>query len=200
MQLDRVTITGADNSISPEARIIISQAYPWVEWGILVSASSQGAPRFPTGMWIFELQELARQHLLQLSLHICGRWVRKLLTGINELPVGLLGEFQRVQLNFHAERTLCIPQNLWKALQNYHDRQFIFQLDDAGGNAHLEALLGENPLLGPSLDAVALFDTSGGAGILPSAWPQPVMMANDTEYAYHGYAGGLGPDNLAEQL
>ena len=34
---------------------------------------------------------------------------------------------------------------------------------------------------------------SGGAGILPNAWPQ----ARD---CYCGYAGGLSPDNIEEQL
>ena len=38
MILDRVTITGADDSIHVEQLAELSQAYPYVEWGILVSA------------------------------------------------------------------------------------------------------------------------------------------------------------------
>jgi phosphoribosylanthranilate isomerase len=44
------------------------------------------------------------------------------------------------------------------------------------------------------IDAVPLFDLSGGAGILPEQWPEPI------EGVYCGYAGGLSPENVAEQL
>jgi hypothetical protein len=40
----------------------------------------------------------------------------------------------------------------------------------------------------------ALFDTSGGAGVLPQEWPVP---AKDF---WCGYAGGLGPFNVIEQV
>ena len=41
--------------------------------------------------------------------------------------------------------------------------------------------------------AVPLFDLSGGAGILPESWPK-------AKGEYCGYAGGLSPENLEEQL
>jgi len=53
MKLDRVTITGADNSVENMHEIFdLSQQFPFVEWGILVSHSSVGKPRFPSLMWI----------------------------------------------------------------------------------------------------------------------------------------------------
>jgi hypothetical protein len=40
----------------------------------------------------------------------------------------------------------------------------------------------------------ALFDKSGGAGILPTEWPE---LLNGIKC---GYAGGLSPENLEEQI
>ena len=42
--------------------------------------------------------------------------------------------------------------------------------------------------------AYPLFDMSGGNGVLPNTWPQPI------DKLFCGYAGGLGPENLKEQL
>jgi hypothetical protein len=47
-----------------------------------------------------------------------------------------------------------------------------------------------------------------GAGILPREWPKPIYLdvhpgddgCGVQQHRYHGYAGGLGPDNLAEQI
>ena len=45
------------------------------------------------------------------------------------------------------------------------------------------------------LNAVALFDHSGGKGRVPRHWtPIP------HQEVFTGYAGGLGPDNLADEL
>jgi len=103
-----------------------------------------------------------------------------------------------MQLNFHAENTQCIAPKFFAALRTLNPRQFIFQIDGANGNQHLESLYAEND--DGSVDAVPLFDISGGAGILPAQWPKPQYMSTDTDHCYHGYAGGLGPDNLETQL
>lgn len=199
MNLDRVTITGADNSIPAHDLVQLSMEYPFVEWGILVSKSNEGAPRFPSGDWISHLLSKCEGEQVKLSLHVCGRWVRSLLVGNNEIPPFMLShQFQRVQLNFHAERVGCEPRRLHAALLALKPRQFIFQIDGAYGNAHLEALYGENET--SYVDAVPLFDISGGAGVLPGDWPKPQYMETPEQHVYHGYAGGLSPDNLADQL
>jgi hypothetical protein len=206
MNFDRVTITGADDSVSVAGLLELSREFPFVEWGILVSMSHGGVvpfdPRFPSNEWIRRLQEATRpQQQVQLSLHVCGHWTRQLLLGINEIPLWLLHCFQRVQLNFHAENTHCRPAELHQALLALGPRQFIVQIDGALGNQHLQSVYAVNAVNDVSMvDAVPLFDVSGGAGIVPSEWPQPQYMNTDVEHCYHGYAGGLGPDNLEEQL
>lgn len=203
--IDRVTITGPDDSIKPADLIPLTEEFPFVEWGILVSAGNVGSPRFPSMKWMAEMRELQEEggplNHAHVSLHLCGRWVRKLLLGIVEIPTNDLPCHDRMQLNFHAENTPCDPEGLCSALwQRFHPREFIFQIDGNGGNAHLDSLWDWMDKVNRRMSAVALFDVSGGAGILPREWPKPIWLKSDSQYAYHGYAGGLGPDNLAEQI
>lgn len=203
MNLDRVTITGPDDSIRPDELIPLSQEFPFVEWGILFSKSQTGSARFPSFDWMMGLRTVARTAPISLSLHLCGQYVRQILIGETPQDVwSVIDAYDRVQLNFHAERNECKPVECLKALVAFSDhgrRQFIFQIDGERGNKHLEAIYGEMDKV-DDIDAVGLFDVSGGAGILPAEWPKPEYMTTDQDYAYHGYAGGLGPDNLAEQI
>src|SRR5205085_2594517 len=119
----------------PSDLIPLTKEFPFVEWGILASASQRGkSPRFPGVAWVQELRSL--DYPMNLSLHLCGRWVRELLMGRNILPGDEIDPaFQRVQLNFHAENTPCDPEAFCQALLSVgKNRQFIFQIDGAGGN------------------------------------------------------------------
>lgn len=209
MRLDRVTITGADDSIRPQDLLPLTKDFPWVEWGILASAkNSIGGPRFPTLGWMCQFREMVIAEGIKPSLHLCGRWTRQLLIGeIDPTVLQLVSGYARVQLNFHAERSKCEPDRAMKALCRIRecskygdDLEFIFQMDGATGNEHMEDIASHyvNAYGDPS-NFFGLFDVSGGAGVLPKQWPEPMYHA-DGVYDYHGYAGGLGPDNLDEQL
>lgn len=191
--LNRVTITGADDSTSIPDLVAISAIYPFVEWGILVSKRQEGGPRFPRHDWIERFSLAAEKHKLSVSMHVCGLWVRQMF--VNELDwreLSLcLGVAQRIQINTHAERhvsTTGLVESLGLAshLSPAGRRQFIFQWD--GVNDHLA-----HAVAAYGLDVAALFDTSGGAGILPDSWPSGIQLPC-------GYAGGLGPDNVVRQL
>jgi len=200
MNLDRVTITGADDSVEPSDLLALSREHPFVEWGLLVSASNTGTPRFPSYRWLLSLVEqcivaAVNYREPRLSLHFCGRWVRGLLLGQQPegMPHWFTGpQFQRMQLNFHGETLPCVPEAFGKALGDFQDKQIIFQIDGHMGQSFLASVADER---GNPFDAVPLFDCSHGAGVLPGTWPAPFCPKT-----YHGYAGGLGPDNLAEQL
>jgi hypothetical protein len=95
----------------------------------------------------------------------------------------------RVQLNFHSYvHGLCRAffDLTREASANSH-WQLIFQLDGVNNGLFEQAKAA-------GLDAVPLYDLSGGKGILPSQWPQQVACV------YTGYAGGLGPDNVVDQI
>lgn len=192
MKFDRVTITGADDSVSPQALIDLSMRFPFVEWGILYSAKQEGAPRFPGKAWRERLQFDARGLPVNLSLHLCGRRLRDLLVGTNSLPVGLTEGFQRMQLNFHAEDIDWHLVPFVDALAALGLPSYIFQID---GNRGQDLLAEVEGCGGHCFEPVPLFDLSHGAGVVAEQWPQP--FSPDT---YHGYAGGLGPENLEHEI
>lgn len=190
--LQRVTITGADDTTSIPWMMGLSARYPFLEWGILISQSRTATPRFPSRDWILDLVEAAERNpgILDLCMHLCGHSVRQLLMGVldwSELPNGLLGVCQRVQINTHAEHVPSSVDMAQNILQVQEQRQFIFQWD--GVNDHLSLAM-----KAMGVNAAALFDTSGGAGRLPRSWPKPSPLLPC------GYAGGLGPDNVADQV
>ena len=208
MQLDRVTLTGADDSVSVNDLIRLSSEFPFVEWGILVHqatasvSTSSWAPRWPSLSWLMGLQSQSGHiHRMQLSLHLCGHWVRELLVGRNHIPASFFDEFQRVQLNFHAENTPCETVAFHQALRPNRlrvVRSFSRLTTTAATNTWRHC--GTRLTGGGHIDTVPLFDVSGGAGVVPHEWPKPSYMANDSDYVYHGYAGGLGPDNVLSEL
>jgi phosphoribosylanthranilate isomerase len=186
--IDRVTVTGADDSNGVEDLVEIQKMYPFVEWGILLSKHSEGSYRFPSAEWIEGLKPVADK--LTLSGHLCGRWVRDICDGHNTVyedrPL-FTGLFQRYQLNFHAYQHRIKDEAAFVgAARSLCAKQVIFQFDDVNNK-----LLGKARAKG--IDAAPLFDTSGGAGVLPGEWPEALDV-------YSGYAGGLSPENLPEQM
>jgi hypothetical protein len=204
--LERVTITGADDTVSPTHLLQVSAAYPFVEWGVLVSATNSSVPRYPSQLWRSLLADAmaANESSLNVSVHVQGRWLRNLLLGDKEdLVVGggrLLKLAQRVQLNFHGaaldyDETKFLIELMAMPLAHGFTKQFLFQVDGNQGLPLLQRVMQYHT----GLDLVALHDTSHGAGILPEEWP--VFYAQtDKPGLQIGYAGGLGPDNLAEQI
>lgn len=189
MHLDRVTITGADDSVAPEDLIILGERYPFVEWGILFSGSRQGTARYPSADWLARLGKLAGK-LPNLCAHLCGTWVRNIVlegaptwwSKYEPLPV----IFKRVQLNFHGQFHKAgpvFPPRL-RRLGMIH-QEFILQHDGVNDGTILS--------LAKDLPVVPLFDRSGGAGVVPASWPAPI-------WRYQGYAGGLGPDNIEDEI
>ena len=189
MYIHTLTITGADDKVRPEFLYGVSACAPEevsVEWGILASESKAGSPRYPSMEWILRLLEiLDNQNGMTAALHICGNWMREILLG--NMPLDLdFSRFRRIQFNFkdtipyNSEKFI----NLWETYFSYN--ALIFQVN-MRGNLVYQALVdkGERP-------QSCLFDCSGGTGKL-SPWRKVVEGSP-------GYAGGLTPDNLEEQL
>lgn len=207
MILDRVTFTGADDSIQPADLLPLTRDFPFVEWGILYSEKHSGSSRFPSDEWIAELEATKFPLGTQLSMHLCGQVLRDLASGNftnDESLPPFWFMFDRAQLNWHGERVknasfplIAKSLKFWSDFkqQTFGNRpQFIFQAD--GRN---DDLLGEATGF-EEFDGVILFDRSHGGGVSPDSWPKPIYMSNDVDHCYHGYAGGLGPDNLADEI
>lgn len=192
--LNRVTITGADDSIRPEELIAVSRRFPWVEWGILFSDSNQGnfvdggrdaVPRYPTLAWLKELMDLNPQ--IHLSAHLCGKYVKDVCGGNwswMEKNPGVESLFGRIQLNF-ADMSVNHVEQMRTALADMRiaGKQIIFGCKNAVHTIRQNFM---------DMNVAPLFDASGGKGLL-GEWPVHPGF-------YCGYAGGLAPDNLREQL
>jgi len=195
--LERVTITGADDSISADSLAALSFEYPYVEWGILVSKSNEGQPRYPSRKFRDQLLNWTAQRDFNLSVHVQGAWLRALLLG-DGAPLAdgcglLILAAQRLQFNFHGGKVDYDALALARELEALAlvEKQFLFQHDGCDGADIMKNVLGREP----ELDCVPFYDMSHGAGVLPERWP-----ATEYDNKYVGYAGGLGPKNLAEQI
>jgi len=201
MIIDKVTITGADDATDIQEMLEFSRRFDRIEWGILLSETKMGTPRYPSKEWLARLHPhgkmmdpvfyamptglLMRMHL---AMHVCGKWTKNILKNApDEFVYKTAWNFDRIQMNFsHGEefdpefaKSLSIGTN--------NDKQYIFQVGKAGDNPAMR-------LAQESLDVAVLFDRSGGKGKSPDEWPAPL------EGLYCGYAGGLNPDNITEEL
>lgn len=187
MNLARVTITGADDNTSVTQLLDLSDEYEFVEWGILVSRSQAGGYRFLSERWMEQLASEASPNVM-ISMHLCGDWVRQLLMGVldwSNTP-GLRYYAQRIQINTHAIPHLT-KIDMFNNMEQLGDREFIMQADGV-----MDHLAYAGPKYG--VNCSILFDTSHGAGISPTSWPRQI------DGFYCGYAGGIGPQNIAEEL
>lgn len=189
MRLITATVTGADNSINPSELVPITKRFGYVEWGILLSKTQQGNPRYPNMEWLKSLYAVWQKHAIPLSAHVCGEWARDFCAGKPTVhqDLGELWEmFDTIQLNIHKFRSLINQGDFIQCLKKFKDKQFIvpFAFDD--------------PLLtimeNSGIHVFSLYDPSGGEGKTQENWPLPI------EGKFCGYAGGLVPELLHSQL
>lgn len=199
MNLERVTITGADDKVSHDDIIKISQQFPFVEWGILFSPSRTGQQRYPTLEWVKGLKDkIETGAKIKFSAHLCGDYTKEMLeTGDNPLiqrsnEFQMVGDmFKRVQLNFNASKhTVC--DKFYDFIKKYGGSDdkvhFIIQSNKANHYVCQEIISRQIPVH-------FLWDSSGGRGIADNEeWALPFFQH------FTGYAGGLNPDNLKEKL
>lgn len=193
MKLKFVTLTGADDKTDPLAMLELSKKYKYAEWAILFSQSKAGVPRYPSIDWVEKALPILSS--CNLSAHLCGKWVDDANKGhITFLDdEDMFDAFDRVQLNMDKDKILKVLKwetDLWDCafekpviLGGAYQKYKIHIPTDAF------MLHGVNPL----------FDCSGGNGILAKEWPAPPLHEYDSPL-FCGYAGGLGPDNIEEEL
>lgn len=186
MNINRVTITGADDNIDISLMKQFSAKYPFLEWGILFTQSKIGEPRFPTASWRQDFAELK----LRASAHFCGFFSRQILENQNfQLLTNYSKIFKRFQLNYN-----------FKASKGYDLKPL---LEFAKENPSIEIILQYNNSNKKVLDKYAkeypsnihfLYDSSGGRGIAMKEVGAPLFKA------YTGYSGGITPDNVIDIL
>jgi hypothetical protein len=166
-----ITFTGVDEYTDAAGLVELANDYP-VEFGLLFSPSRQGRePRYPA---IHTIEWLTDELPLRWAAHLCGGDARNWL--YEDRCEHDLSDFHRVQIN-------TADPNIQPSL-----------IGNQAAKRNLRAILqcrGPFPRVA-SVDV--LFDASGGRGISPDSWPSP------TRTTFCGYAGGLGPANVAQAV
>ena len=176
-----VTLTGIDQSTDLDRAIELSRQHELLEWGILLGGTP--TPRYPSIPFIQEWADRADRAGIPVALHLCGRFARAWIDNDPEV-VSLANQFGRVQVNVVAARTNV--DALVEAVRAQRHSNVITQHNDA--NQVITERLSDVPTHS------ILFDASGGRGVAPEQWPVPVPGKAC------GYAGGMGPLNVREEL
>lgn len=164
-----ITFTGVDGYTDPAGLVQLADDYP-VEFGLLFSPKRQGfETRYPK---LEVISWLTAELPLHWAAHLCGGDARAWL--YEAYCAHDLSNFLRVQIN--TTDPMIRPTSVANMAMARNLRAIL-------------QCRGEFP---PVASVDVLFDTSGGLGIKPQDWPVAV---NTT---FCGYAGGLGPDNVAE--
>jgi hypothetical protein len=190
--LDRISLTGADDKTSLAALAQLGEQYPFVEWALLYVPHNEGAPRNPTQRW---RQAFFDARLSGYSaVHLCGRLAfEQLLEGT--LPAELL-EADRLQLNINARKADFSDAEVLAVFNTALGLGPDVILQYHEGTAGLiQRFLREIPLADKARVHVLLDDSRGTGQVLGVA-RAPVELNG----AYCGFAGGLGPDNIASVL
>lgn len=189
MNLSHCTLTGVDEPTDLSRLAELSAEFPFAEWGLLYSPTRQGQPgRYPSvGTLLRAFRELPSH--VRVALHICGRGVQDLLDEepvVHELVMAVARRQGRIQLNFNQRRNQLHLDGLRKWMDKHDGITVITQHNEA--NAAVHGAFREQG------NHAVLFDASGGQGLSPEGWQEPLPGTPC------GYAGGLGPNNLRREL
>lgn len=170
--MNRITLTGADERTDVARLVDLVQRHPALEVGLLYTATPEGRPRYPSLDW---LQRTAAALSGRCAVHVCGTRARQQLIA-GELEA-LTAHAPRIQVNglLTADDVVACAERVGTLITQHHDK-----------NAALASIVVRNHAL--------LVDASGGRGVMPEAWCRPRTVKAV------GFAGGLGPDNLAREL
>lgn len=193
-----VTITGADDGVEPAALVALSRDFPFVEWGVLFSATRHGEPRYPSSDWLVALHtekqqdRVADRPRLRLSAHFCGKCASETLSGLSRW-MDAAEDFDRVQINGWVPGAIGLQR-----IAKKYPHELILQVRSPDRVAEAEAEAAALPRCS------LLIDPSGGRGrtLDLSGWPrprgdQPILGRDGVTF---GIAGGFDPDNVASAM
>ena len=200
MDLQFVTISGANEHTNVPDLVQLLEDYPIAEIGVQVSDEkcTYGSPRFN---WIKNLVYYVNYFRLSVNaaLHVNLKWVEAISQGkiVPELWDLLAyrdtnGDyfFKRIQLNFKIGREEVSPdkEKLAALISNLKGRKVILSYNESNAK-----LIREFYCNGVRFDC--LYDGSFGKGIEPEKRQIPAFAD-----IVQGYAGGISPDNVCSVL
>lgn len=198
-----ISLTGIDAHTDLDALGELSMMGPVVEFGVLYlnEKADVNSSRYPDAETREKfLNYRVNGQPLRLAAHLCGRSVfESILDPKRRLAIiEDIKRYDRVQLNVNARTTYfedCSVEDLFKILNQYGITT-ILQMHNRSRKI-VNKYLDSQSIHGEYKNVNILFDKSGGFGRLPDSWEKPVPY-NST--SFYGYAGGLGPDTLGDQI
>ncbi len=191
MRLSKITVSGANEFTDAQNLLSLCEKYPFSEIGIQVSGDKAyfGSARY---WWIWALCSLASRQA-QIALHLNKDWAEKFCDGkIPSEVQNLLHNFpiiKTIQLNFKIGREKTPDlDTLLDTMKRCYSRHFILSYNESNKD-----FIHQLYQTGFKFDC--LFDDSFGEGIAPAKRLAPIFPD-----IYQGYAGGLSPDNIVEEL
>ena len=184
--ITRCTITGL-NDVGLILQVNgLFREFPFLEIGVPFSETRAGREnRFPSPG---DVMAIVQQLEGPVALHVCGRAVENVILGNSQGSANSLARHEkvgRVQLNLNARaKWLPAPDIIDAAIRGFR-KPVITQENSANRDLNRQ-------LTAPNHQV--LFDSSGGLGIAPECWPKPIPGKAC------GFAGGLGPQTIAEQI
>lgn len=185
MPIKYCSITGADDAVDVNDLNALAREFPFVEWAILLMQSRAGQARFPTTGWIENFAQ--KNECTNAAMHLCDDALLGFVAGKREV-FELMDGFNRIQLNlkFGDVKDKIDMAELIARVKESPRWQFILQY--AKGSEDLLPKFKDVP------NHAVLFDESAGCGELPESWQAPIAGH------FCGYAGGLNPDNVGQNL
>jgi hypothetical protein len=182
-------MTGVDEHTDVDRLNDLSWRFPFVEWGLLFSASAGGTTdkgnRYPT---VRHMMPRGKRICGNVAVHLCGRWARQAARRDAQALFGmatiLVPGTRRVQLNISNE-----PEQL-----------LMHEITVAALHTNTEVIIQTRNFASPAADphrAVAvhlLHDCSGGRGLY-TPFEAPPKRLHSSCHAL-GFAGGIGTENI----
>ena len=204
-QLRALGFCGADDSVHPHHLVVLANAFPLVEFGVLFRPDSEGQPRYATRAWVERLAAAAANKTLKLAAHLCASRVQDVLKGETAFVSQLVRDwgFGRVQINattvngVDTSRLRESVPNLCRVIEAFPEAEFILQKNDET-EPLWQGLLDyykQHASKGLPANVSMLVDESKGTGVVAKSWPR----ASDAPCPI-GYAGGIGPGNIQNVL
>lgn len=167
-----ITVTGIDERtrLTDIQRLLDAGA----EVAVLWSETPEGRNRYPSVHWISSMHKHCRG---KTALHVCGSKARERFLKRPGPYNGFAFNFDRIQINGRVDVSTLARCSGWGCEIITQDNSANAPLRDIEVTRH-----------------AILVDGSGGRGIAPTAWVRPPTSKRV------GFAGGLGPHNLSEQL
>ena len=186
MKLRHITFTGIDGRTDLDELCNIQQAYPIVEWGVLVAKNwKDNGNRFFNPSYLDALED----RRLNLSAHLCGSIARAAVRGditpFYEWSRYYYHLFNRCQLNVAASLGNPVSFDYSGKIANYFDEVILQQKSAREVPLFLNSKV--------SRHITCLLDASGGQGI-----DSPIEVLKLPHKI--GYAGGINTDNVADKL